>query len=157
MRTFAKIGLALGSVLASMAMFGSGVASASIKTAYVAPNGTWQKTNNSCRNAGFNNINTAISQVSAGGTVVVCKGVYRTQAVIRKSLALIGRPGAVIDAKGQKPVPGLHLPGGSGVVVAMGVRLTLGGNEAAASNLPRRERQCGLARAAGLPSMAPEA
>ena len=124
MRTFAKIGLALGSVLASTAMFGSGVASASIKTAYVAPNGTWQKTNNSCRNAGFNNINTAISQVSAGGTVVVCKGMYRTQAVIRKSLALIGRPGAVINAKGQKPVPGLHLPGGSGVVV-LGTRHVL--------------------------------
>jgi Right handed beta helix region len=117
MRKFFTIGLALGSVMASTAMFGSGIASASIRTAYVAPNGSWHKADNSCRTAGFSSINSAISQVSAGGTVVVCRGVYHTQAVITKSLALIGRPGAVINAKGQKPVHGLPVPGGSGVVV----------------------------------------
>src|SRR6266513_5209619 len=117
MRKFIKIVLALGSVLASTAMFGSGVASASIRTAYVAPNGSWHNVDSSCRTAGFHSINTAISHVSAGGTVVVCRGVYHTQAVITKSLALIGRPGAVINAKGQKPVHGLPVPGGSGIVV----------------------------------------
>ncbi len=124
MRIFFRIMLALASVLASAAMLGTGVASASIRIAYVAPNGSWSKPDNSCRTAEFHSINNAISHVSAGGTVVVCRGTYYTQAVIRKSLALIGRPGAVINAKGQKPVPGLPVPGGSGVVV-LGTRHVL--------------------------------
>jgi parallel beta-helix repeat protein len=117
MRKFIKMGLVIGSAMASTAMFGSGVASASMNTAYVAPNGSSHNADNSCRTAGFRSINSAIGAVGAGGTVVVCKGTYHTQAVIKKSLALIGRPGAVINAQGQKPVPGLPVPGGSGIVV----------------------------------------
>jgi nitrous oxidase accessory protein NosD len=48
--------------------------------------------------------------------VVVCGGTYKVQAVVTKSLALIGRHGATIDARGQKPIS-KKLPGGSGVVV----------------------------------------
>ena len=36
--------------------------------------------------------------------------------MVTKSLALVGRRGATIDAKGQKPIR-KKLPGGSGVVV----------------------------------------
>ncbi len=117
MRKFFGIALAIGSAIASTAMFGSGVASASMRTAYVASNGSSHNADNSCRTAGFRSINSAISAVSAGGTVVVCKGTYHTQAVVTKSLALIGRAGAVINARGQKPVHGLPVPGGSGIVV----------------------------------------
>jgi Right handed beta helix region len=117
MRIFFKLTLAFASVLASTAMIGTGVASAASKTVYVAPNGASFKPDISCRTAGFSSINKAISAAGRGGTVVVCRGTYRTQAVIRNSLALIGQPGAVIDARGQRPVSGLGVPGGSGVVV----------------------------------------
>ena len=48
--------------------------------------------------------------------MIVCGGTYKVQAVVTKSLALIGRRGATIDARGQKPIS-KKLPGGSGVVV----------------------------------------
>ncbi len=117
MRTFFKAMLGVTSVLAPSALaLGSG-ANAAITTAYVSPHGSSARHDDSCRTAGFSSINKAISAVSTGGTVVVCRGRYHTQAVISKSLSLVGRPGAVINAKGQKPLPGLPVPAGSGVVV----------------------------------------
>jgi nitrous oxidase accessory protein NosD len=118
MRTFFKVMLTTASLLAPSALaLGSGVASAAITIAYVSPHGSPARPDTSCKTAGFSSINKAIGAVSAGGTVVVCRGTYRTQVVIRKPLSLEGLRGAVIDATGQKPVPGLPVPGGSGVVV----------------------------------------
>jgi nitrous oxidase accessory protein NosD len=97
-------------------LLGSGPANAAVSTVYVAPHGSSVKADSSCRSAGFSSINKAINAVSSGGTVVVCRGTYHTQAVIKKQLRLIGRHGAVINAKGQKPVLKM-LPAGSGVVV----------------------------------------
>jgi nitrous oxidase accessory protein NosD len=118
MRTFFKVMLTTASLLAPSALaLGSGVASAAITIAYVSPRGSPARPDNSCKTAGFSSINKAIGAVSVGGTVVVCRGTYRTQVVVRKPLSLEGQRGAVINAKGQKPVPGLPVPGGSGVAV----------------------------------------
>jgi hypothetical protein len=100
MRTFFKVMLTTAALLAPSALaLGSGVASAAITTAYVSPHGSSARPDTSCKTAGFSSINKAIGAVSAGGTVVVCRGTYRTQDVIRKPLSLEGLPGAVINAK----------------------------------------------------------
>jgi nitrous oxidase accessory protein NosD len=82
---------------------------------YVSPHGWAHASDRSCGSARYRSINRAIAAVRAGGTVVVCPGTYRTQAVITKPLSLLGH-GATIDARGQKPLA-KKLPGGSGVVV----------------------------------------
>jgi hypothetical protein len=122
MRTFLKTILAITAILAPGSLvLGYGMASAAtgkpLRIAYVSPHGRLSSSGRSCRTARYSSINMAIAAVPAGGTVVVCRGRYHTQAVVLKPLNLIGRPGAVINAKGQKPLPGLPVPGGSGVVV----------------------------------------
>jgi parallel beta-helix repeat protein len=82
---------------------------------YVSPHGSPHNAGRSCRTARFRSINAAIADVRSHGTVIVCRGTYHTQAVIKKPLTLIGER-AVINAKGQKPVLP-KLPGGSGIVV----------------------------------------
>jgi parallel beta-helix repeat protein len=89
--------------------------SAAWARAYVSPHGSSRNAGNSCRTARFTSINAAIAAVRSHGTVIVCRGIYHTQAVIKKPLTLIGER-AVINAKGQKPVLP-KLPGGSGIVV----------------------------------------
>jgi Right handed beta helix region len=92
-----------------------GAASADQITAYVSAQAAPGNPDTSCATARYTTINGAIHAVAAGGTVVVCPGVYRTEAVVLKPVRLEGR-GALIDAAGQRPViPGL--PGGSGIVV----------------------------------------
>jgi pectin methylesterase-like acyl-CoA thioesterase len=105
MRTFFKVMLTSASLLAPSALaLGSGVASAAITTAYVSPHGSPPRPDNSCQTAAFSSINKAIGAVSAGGTVVVCRGTYQTQVVISKPLSLEGLQGAVINAKGHREV-----------------------------------------------------
>jgi parallel beta-helix repeat protein len=101
----------------TFALAGAAPASAATRshTVYVSPHGHAGRADRSCRTARYHSIDRAIAAVPRGGTVIVCRGTYRTQAVITKSLALIGRH-AVINARGQKPVS-KKLPGGSGVVV----------------------------------------
>ncbi|HTW02439.1 MAG TPA: right-handed parallel beta-helix repeat-containing protein [Streptosporangiaceae bacterium] len=97
---------------------GTGAASASpTRAIYVSPHGKPFKSGRSCLTARYSSINKAIRAAPPGGTVIVCRGTYFTQAVVAKPLRLIGLAGAVINAKGQKPLPGLPVPGGSGVVV----------------------------------------
>ena len=97
---------------------GTGVASASpVRAIYVSPHGKPFKSGRSCLTARYSSINKAIRATLPGGTVIVCRGTYFTQAVVAKPLRLIGLPGAVINARGQKPLPGLPVPGGSGIVV----------------------------------------
>jgi len=122
MGRFLKTILAITAILApGSLLLGSGIASAAagkpVRVVYVSPHGRLPSSGRSCRTARYSSINTAIAAVPAGGTVIVCRGTYDTQAVVLKPLNLIGRPGAVINAKGQKPLPGLPVPGGSGVVV----------------------------------------
>jgi nitrous oxidase accessory protein NosD len=97
---------------------GAGVASASPSRAiYVSPQGKPFKPGRSCLTARYSSINKAIGAAPPGGTVIVCRGTYYTQAVVAKPLSLIGLPGAVINARGQRPLPGLPVKGGSGIVV----------------------------------------
>src|ERR1022692_3927288 len=108
------------SVAAGLLAFGLTAAQASaVTTAYVSPSGTSAGSDTSCRTAGYSNINTAIAATGAGGTVVVCRGAYDTQAVVSKPLDLIGRPGAIVNAKGQPPltIGKMKLPGSVGIGV----------------------------------------
>jgi hypothetical protein len=107
-------------------MLGTGVANASIpvRPIYVSPFGKPYKPGRSCLTARYSSINKAIAAARYGGTVIVCRGTYFTQAVVVKPLSLIGLRGAVINAKGQRPLPGLPVKGGSGIVV-LGTRNVL--------------------------------
>jgi len=116
MRQISRLLAALGTAGATaFSLAGPAAADVSSSTVYVSPHGVGGHADRSCRTAAFRSINHAIASVHAGGTVVVCRGVYHTEAVVTKSLALLGRS-AVINARGQHPVIP-HLPGGSGIVV----------------------------------------
>ena len=97
-------------------LVGASAADAASSTVYVSKHAHSGAPDRSCATARYRHINHAIRAVPRGGTVIVCGGTYKVQAVITKSLALIGRHGATIDARGQKPIT-KKLPGGSGVVV----------------------------------------
>ncbi len=114
-----KIPIALGAA-ASLLMLGVTAAQASaVSTAYVSPSGSSGGSDISCSTAGYSSINKAIAAVNTGGTVVVCRGRYHTQAVVSKPLRLLGRRGAVITAKGLKPltIGTTKLPGSIGIGV----------------------------------------
>jgi nitrous oxidase accessory protein NosD len=116
MRYTFQVMAAVGALAAAaLPLAGSAPAGAATTVAYVAPGGSPGGADFSCATAAYSDINKAISAVQAGGSVVVCRGVYHTQAVVTKPLRLTGQQ-AVIDAAGQKPV-NPHLPGGSGIVV----------------------------------------
>jgi len=130
------VGSAMGALL------GAGTANAWPSRVYVSPSGSSRGADVSCRTAGFRSINKAISKVATHGTVIVCPGTYHTQAVVTRPMSLIGR-GAVINAKGQKPLT-KKLPGGSGIVVyrtrdvqIMGFRVVRAGFDAILVGLSR--------------------
>ena len=131
----AVIGVMLGSGgMASASISSPATAGPAWTRAYVSPRGASHNSGDSCRSARFRSINAAITWVRSGGTVVVCRGTYHTQAVIRKPLTLIGER-AVINAKGQKGI--LPKVGGSGIVVLRtqhvaisGFRVTGAGSDA---------------------------
>jgi parallel beta-helix repeat protein len=127
-REMRKSPIALG-VAAGLLAFGATAAQAStVTTAYVSPSGTSGGSDTSCSTAGYSNINKAIAATSSGGTVVVCRGTYDTQVVVSKPLKLIGRPGTLINAKGQPPltIGKTKLPGslGIGVIGTSDVRVS---------------------------------
>jgi hypothetical protein len=116
--------VALGA--ASAALAGSGLVAGAASAAstaqpawpavvWVSPHGSMHNAGTSCQSARFRHINPAIAAVRRHGTVVVCRGTYRTQAVVRKPLHLLGIH-AHINARGQKPIVA-KLPGASGIVV----------------------------------------
>lgn len=118
MRRFITAMVASAAILVpGVLALGAGVANASAGVVYVSPHGKPFKSGRSCLTARYSSINKAITAVPPGGAVIVCRGTYFTQAVVTKPLSLIGLRGAVINAKGQKPLTGLPVPGGSGVVV----------------------------------------
>jgi parallel beta-helix repeat protein len=87
-------------------------------TNYVSPWGQSGDSDYSCATAAHTSISAAVAAARAGDTVVVCDGVYRDEVVIRKSIDLIGRAGAVIDAAGR---PRLNVGGLLGGSVGIGV------------------------------------
>jgi nitrous oxidase accessory protein NosD len=124
---------AVGAV-ATLLAFGASAAGTSVaqastgSTAYVSPSGSSSGADTSCATAGYASISKAVKAASAGGTVVVCRGVYKAQVVVSKPLTLAGQPGAVIDAQGQKPlkIGSTQLPGsiGIGVLATKNVRVS---------------------------------
>jgi polygalacturonase len=66
-------------------------ASADQITAYVSHHAAPGNPDTSCATAKYTTINGAIHAVVAGGTVVVCPGAYRTEAVVLKPVRLEGR------------------------------------------------------------------
>jgi len=114
-----KIPIALGAA-ASLMAFGATAAQASTPgITYVSPSGHASASGRSCGSARYSGINQAIAATRTGGTVVVCRGTYHTEVVVAKPLSLIGRPGALIDARGQQPlkVGPATLPGSIGIGV----------------------------------------
>jgi Right handed beta helix region len=119
-----KSPFAVGTVATLLAFGGSAAVASTAQastgnTAYVSPSGSTSGADASCATAGYASISKAVGAVSAGGTVVVCRGVYHAQVVVTKPLTLAGQPGAVIDAHGQKPltIGKTKLPGSVGIGV----------------------------------------
>jgi parallel beta-helix repeat protein len=98
-------------------------------TVYVSPSGTSGAADTSCSTAAYSDINAAITASSSGGTVVVCKGTYHTQAIVNKPLTLTGKSGAVINAKGQTPltIGSMTLPGSIGIGVLATTKVHVSG------------------------------
>lgn len=70
------------------------------RAVFVSPDGVAGSSGSSCRHAAYSDIQSAVEAAPAGGTVVVCPGVYAQTVTVDRSLTLAGRPGAVIDATG---------------------------------------------------------
>jgi parallel beta-helix repeat protein len=95
------VGLA-GTAIAGTALAATAtVASARPSTVYVSPFGHWGAPDRSCRSAAFSSIQRAVENVPWGGTVVVCRGTYRTSVTVDRTVNLRGKRGAVIDARGK--------------------------------------------------------
>ena len=112
-----------GPILAPLAVAGlviaqgAGVASAGTSSSshhggalYVSKHAKASGADRSCGSAAFKTIQSAIKAAPAGGTVVVCRGVYREQVVVAKPLSVQGR-GATIDEKNVKPTLVVSPPG----------------------------------------------
>jgi parallel beta-helix repeat protein len=108
--------LAAGAAVAHAAA--TGPASSHSGTYYVSPWGQSGNSDYSCRSAAHSSISAAVAAARPGDTVVVCDGIYKDEVVIRKPLTLIGRAGAVIDAKGQRK---LNVGGEIGGSIGIGV------------------------------------
>ena len=93
--------------LAACAAMTTTAAAQTASVTYVAPGGGTTKPDTSCAAAGFSNIQAAVDAASPGGTVEVCAGIYKGSVTIGQLLTLSGRPGAVIDAKGQPYAVGI--------------------------------------------------
>jgi parallel beta-helix repeat protein len=78
-----------------------------LSTTYVSPTATESGDNTSCAAASFTSVQTAVNATAPGGTVIVCKGTYDEYVTVATQLTLEGRPGAVIDAKGDPYAVGL--------------------------------------------------
>jgi parallel beta-helix repeat protein len=85
-------------------------AAAAWYTNYVSPHGSVHHSGRSCATARFRSIQAAVSDTAAGGTVIVCRGVYRQSVTITKPLVVQGLRGAVINARGRPYGIGLASP-----------------------------------------------
>jgi polygalacturonase len=69
----------VGAVVPLLAFGATAAQASSASTAYVSPSGSSSGADTSCATAGYSSISKAVAAASAGGTVVVCRGVYQTQ------------------------------------------------------------------------------
>jgi hypothetical protein len=93
--------VAIGSVGATV---GLGVVAAPAEAApshvYVSPSASSVHHGRSCADARYSTIADGIAAARTGGTVVVCRGTYAGGVDVNRTVDLVGRPGAVIDATG---------------------------------------------------------
>src|ERR1700749_2545667 len=95
------VGLA-GTAIAGTALAATAtVASAHPATVYVSPSGHWGGPDWACQSAAFSSIQSAVEHAPWGGTVVVCRGVYKTSVTVDRLVNLRGQRGAVINAWGK--------------------------------------------------------
>ncbi len=122
-----------GPILAPLAVAGlviaqgAGVASAGTSSSshhggalYVSKHAKASGADRSCGSARFKTIQSAIKAAPAGGTVVVCRGVYREQVVVAKPLSVQGIR-ATIDEKNVKPAYVVNPPGVGPTTIFAGV------------------------------------
>ncbi|HEY2315600.1 MAG TPA: right-handed parallel beta-helix repeat-containing protein, partial [Streptosporangiaceae bacterium] len=74
----------------------------------------------SCRTAAFTTIQSAVHAAPAGGTVVVCRGIYHEQVVVTKPLSLQGRR-ATINERHVTPTLVVNPPGIGPLTIFAGV------------------------------------
>jgi nitrous oxidase accessory protein NosD len=72
------------------------------RAVYVSPAANAGAADRSCGTAAFSSVQAAVSAVATGGTVIACAGTYNESVTVTKPLTLSGRPGAVINASGQR-------------------------------------------------------
>jgi parallel beta-helix repeat protein len=94
------VAVACGGVLGAVALPGVSVALPASATSYVSPTGSGGNDGTSCAQATFATITAAVTAAPAGGTVIVCAGIYPESVTLSKSLSLISQ-GAVINAAGK--------------------------------------------------------
>jgi hypothetical protein len=111
-----KTNLALATAVVGIVPFvGMASANAAGNTVYVSHRGWSGNSDSGCATARYHRIQAAIDAVPAGGTVVVCSGVYYQSDIrITKPVKLIGQQ-ALIDASHAPTLA--PLPGGVGIVV----------------------------------------
>src|ERR1700693_762847 len=72
-----------------------------------APAGTAQPNPNSCSNAQFSTVQSAVDAAKPGQTVYLCgTAPYMESVLVQKNLTLTGDPGAAIEAPANSRVPG---------------------------------------------------
>ena len=139
-RTFV-LGAAAATALAVPALAAtSAQASSSNSTVYVSTHGTATANDASCGSAAYKSIGAAVSAAAWGGKVVVCGGTYHEDVAVTKTLSLLGRSGAVIDATNHNngilvtaadvTVSGFKVTNaiGEGILVSSANHVTIAGN-----------------------------
>ena len=69
-------------------------------TLYVSPTGASSNSGDSCADAQYSTIQSAVTAAAASNTVIVCSGTYAEDVAVAKALTLEGQD-AVINATGQ--------------------------------------------------------
>lgn len=105
------------------------------------------RADNSCDSAAFQSIQSAVTAVASGGTVVVCGGTYSEDVAVAKPLSLAGGKHAVIDATGKingilvtashVRIAGFTVTGaiGEGILVESASHVTIAGNVVTGNDL----------------------
>jgi len=131
----------LASAAAATAMaVPAAAASTAPATVYVSPHGTATAPDRSCYSAAFQSIQSAVSAVASGGTVVVCGGTYAEDVAVSRPVSLAGEKHAVINATGKingifvtashVRIAGFTVTGaiGEGILVESASHVTIAGN-----------------------------
>jgi parallel beta-helix repeat protein len=103
MKRFLSYASAVGLAGAALSVSGlaASAASASPSTVYVSASGKAGAHDWSCRTAAYASIQAAVQAAPLWGTVVVCRGTYKTSVTVDRTVNLRGEWGAVINAKGK--------------------------------------------------------